>query len=77
MSLQRRLDAFKPAFKSGGPPYNVFRERIETMLQATEDLRRSAIWRRRSTHQPGCRARAVRRLARHGPLVITFFRGLW
>jgi len=49
MSLQRRLDAFKSAFESGGPPYNVFRERIEIMHQATEDLRRSAIWRRRSS----------------------------
>lgn len=46
MSLQRRLDAFKSAFESGGPPYNVSRERIEIMHQATEDLRRPAIWRR-------------------------------
>ena len=29
MSLQRRLDAFKSAFESGGSPYNVFRERID------------------------------------------------
>jgi hypothetical protein len=58
MSLQRELDAFKAAFESGGPPYNVSRERIEIMHRATEELRRSGlaeralkvvIWRRRSS----------------------------
>src|SRR6267143_1712011 len=43
MSLQRELDAFKAAFESGGPPYNVSRERIEIMHRATEELRRSGL----------------------------------
>ena len=43
MTLQQRLDAFKAAFESGGPPYNAPREAIETMHRATEDLRRSGL----------------------------------
>ena len=35
MALQDRLDAFKADFRSGRPPYNVTKERIEIMDRAT------------------------------------------
>jgi len=87
MSLQRELDAFKAAFESGGPPYNVSRERIEIMHRATEELRRSGLAERalkvgdltptfELDNQDGQLVRSVDLLA-EGPLVITFFRGHW
>ena len=54
MSLQRRLDAFKSAFESGGD------------LAPAFEL----------TNQDAALVRSADLLA-HGPLVITFFRGLW
>ena len=87
MTLQQRLDAFKAAFESGAPPYNAPREAIETMHRATEDLRRSGLAQRalkvgdlasafELANQDGDPVRSSDLLAR-GPLVITFFRGLW
>ena len=87
MSLQQQLDAFKGALESGGPPYNVSRERIEIMHRATEELRRSGLAGRalkvgdlapafELDNQDGHLVRSADVLA-HGPLVITFFRGHW
>ena len=87
MGLQQQLDAFKAAIESGGPPYNVSRERIEIMHRATEELRRSGLAERALNvddlapafeldNQDGQRVRSADLLA-HGPLVITFFRGHW
>jgi NAD(P)-dependent dehydrogenase (short-subunit alcohol dehydrogenase family) len=70
MSLQRRLDAFKSTFESGGPPYNVFRERIEIMHQATEDLRRSASTALVTGGTSGIGRAAARKLAQLGIHVI-------
>ena len=41
--LQARLDEFKKAFESGGPPYNAPREAIELMHRATAELKASGI----------------------------------
>jgi len=87
MSLQQQLDAFKTTFESGGPPYNVSRERIEIMHRATEELRQSGLAERalkvgdlapafELDNQDGQLVRSVDLLA-EGPLVITFFRGHW
>jgi len=87
MSLQQQLDAFKAAFESGGPPYNVSRERIEIAHRATEELRRSGLAERalkvgdlapafELDNQDGQLVRSADLLT-HGPLVITFFRGHW
>ena len=87
MNLQQQLDAFKAAIESGGPPYNVSRERIEIMHRATEELRRSGLAGRalkvgdlapafELDNQDGQLVRSADVLA-HGPLVITFFRGHW
>jgi hypothetical protein len=87
MSLQQQLDAFKAAFESGGPPYNITRERIEIMHRATEELRRSGLAERalkvgdlapafELDNQEEQLVRSADLLA-HGPLVITFFRGHW
>jgi hypothetical protein len=87
MGLQQRLDAFKAAIESGGPPYNVSGERIEIMHWATEELRRSGLAGRARKvgdlapafeldNQDGQLMGSADLLA-HGPLVITFFRGHW
>jgi hypothetical protein len=87
MSLQQQLDTFKAAIESGGPPYNVSRERIEIMHRATEELRRSGLAERavkvgdlapafELDNQDGQLVRSADLLA-HGALVITFFRGHW
>ena len=87
MSLQQQLDVFKAAFESGGPPYNASRERIEIMHRATDDLRRSGLAERalkvgdlapafELDNQDRQLVRSADLLA-NGPLVITFFPGLW
>jgi hypothetical protein len=87
MSLQEKLDAFKAQFESGGPPYNVPREAIDIMHRATDELRSSGMMDR--TLRVGDRApdfvltdyegkpfdsQAARRT---GPLVVSFYRGVW
>lgn len=87
MSLQKKLDAFKAQFESGGPPYNVLREAIATMHRATDELRSSGIMDR--VLKVGDRApdfvlsdyegklfdsQAARRT---GPLVVNIYRGVW
>lgn len=87
MSLQEKLDAFKVQFESGGPPYNVPREAIAVMHRATDELRSSGIMDR--VPKVGDRApdfvlpdyegklfdsQAARRT---GPLVVSFYRGVW
>jgi len=87
MSLQEKLDAFKANFESGGPPFNVPREAIDTMHRATGELVSSGIM--EGVLKVGDRApdftlpdyqgvlfdsRAARL---RGPLVIDFYRGVW
>ena len=86
-SLQDRLDQFKRMLESGAPPYNVPREAIERMHQATAELKTSGIEDR--ALKVGDRAPSFTLfnqnhvevsssdLLRQGPLVISFFRGHW
>ncbi|ALG74676.1 alkyl hydroperoxide reductase [Azospirillum thiophilum] len=87
MSLQDKLDAFKADFQAGKPPYNVPRPVIETMQRATAELIASGA----AAHalKAGDKApaftlgdsdgRAVSsaELLADGPLVVSFYRGVW
>ena len=85
--LQSRLDEFKKILESGDPPYNAPHETIETMHRATTELKASGL--EHTALQVGDRAPEFSLfnqdhvevnsadLFRHGPLVVTFFRGHW
>jgi peroxiredoxin len=87
MTLQARLDAFKADFEAGKPPYNVPRSVIETMHRATEEL----ILCNAAQHalkvgdrapsfmlkDPEGNAVASSALLAGGPLVVSFYRGVW
>jgi hypothetical protein len=87
MSLQEQLDAFKAEFESGGPPYNASPEVVATMHRATEELRSSGLADR--ALKVGDRAPDFvlpdfegnqfdsREARRAGPLVVSFYRGVW
>ena len=87
MTLQARLDAFKADFEAGKPPYNVPRTVIDTMHRATEELIASGAARR--ALKIGSRAPlfalkdaegkefSLSELLTHGPLVVSFYRGVW
>ena len=82
MKLQEKLNAFKAEFESKAAP-----ERLAIMHRATEDLRRSGILDRvikvgdrlPEFVLPNLRGEKINssELLRHGPLVITFYRGVW
>jgi AhpC/TSA family len=82
MSLQERLDAYKADFEKKLPP-----EKLAIMHRATEDLRRSGILEHvRKVGDiipeftlPNLRGEQVSsaELHRQGPLVVTFYRGVW
>ncbi|HEX4076300.1 MAG TPA: hypothetical protein VHX49_12940 [Candidatus Acidoferrales bacterium] len=82
MKLQERLDALKAEFESKTPP-----EKVTIMHRATEDLRRSGIMDRvikvgdrlPEFVLPNVRGENVSsaELLRRGPLVMTFYRGVW
>lgn len=87
MTLQSRLDAFKADFEAGKPPYNVPYTVIETMRRATAELIASGAAQnalKAGDHLPGFTlsdpdgkmVSSVDLLAR-GPLVISFYRGVW
>ncbi|MDR5837066.1 peroxiredoxin-like family protein [Caballeronia sp. LZ034LL] len=87
MSLQDKLDAFKADFKGGKPPYYAPPEIHPIMERATAELIASGQAAR--TIKAGDRAPAFTlkdqdgkeissvRLLERGPLVITFYRGVW
>jgi peroxiredoxin len=87
MSLQARLDAFKADFRAGKPPYNAPPEIHPIMERATEELIASGQATR--ALKAGDRAPAFTLrdpngvevssagLLAKGPLVITFYRGVW
>src|SRR5262245_31693255 len=87
MALQDRLNAFKSEFESGRPPYNVSRDRIDLMHRATSELIASGQAQR--TKKAGDVAPefllrdadgkqvSSRELLARGPLVISFYRGVW
>jgi hypothetical protein len=86
-SLQSRLDEFKKAFESGAPPYNAPHDAIETMHRATAALKASGL--ENIALKVGDRAPEFTlfnqdhvkvnsaELLRHGPMVVSFFRGHW
>jgi AhpC/TSA family len=82
MSLQEKLDAYKRDFEQKLPP-----EKSAIMHRATEDLRRSGIVDRvlkvgdtaPDFVLPNVKGEKVSsaELRKSGPLVVTFYRGVW
>jgi hypothetical protein len=87
MSLQSKLDAFKADFEAGKPPYNVPRAVIETMHRATAELIASGAADRASPigeYAPSFSLKDAEgnivssvELLKRGPLVVSFYRGVW
>jgi len=87
MTLQSRLDAFKADFEAGKPPYNVPPPVIATMHRATAELIDSgAATRARKAgdkapaftlNDPDGQPVSSADLLAKGPLVISFYRGVW
>ena len=87
MSLQAKLDAFKTDFEAGKPPYNVPYSVIETMHRATAELVASGAAGRAlkagdkapafTLSDPDGRPISSADLLAHGPLVVSFYRGVW
>jgi peroxiredoxin len=87
MTLQDRLDAFKADFEAGKPPYNVPPSVIETTHRATAELIASGQAERAKkagdiapsftlNDADGRRVGSAELLPK-GPLVLTFYRGVW
>ncbi|MQT14556.1 peroxiredoxin-like family protein [Segnochrobactrum spirostomi] len=87
MTLQSKLDAFKTDFEAGKPPYNVPPSVIETMHRATAELIESGIARHAlkagdelpafGLSDPEGNMVSSGDLLSSGPLVISFYRGVW
>lgn len=87
MSLQDKLDTFKADFEAGKPPYNVPRAVIDTMHRATAELKTSGAAQKAlkagdkapvfTLYDPDGKPVSSAELLRKGPLVVTFYRGVW
>src|ERR1700740_3848458 len=87
MSLQAKLDAFKPDFEAGKPPYSVPCSVLERMHRATAELIESGAARRAkkaggvapsfSLKDPEGNLVNSADLLKRGPLVLSFYRGVW
>ena len=87
MTLQSQLDAFKADFEAGRPPYNVPPAVIATMHRATAELRASGLADRAlrlgntapafTLRDPDGREVSSASLLARGPLVLSFYRGVW
>ena len=87
MALQDRLDAFKADFISGKLPFKPSRERLQTMQRATDELIASGQAQRArkagdtapdfTLLDPDGQPVSSRELLARGPLVISFYRGVW
>ena len=87
MTLQAKLDAFKADFEAGKPPYKVPYSVIETMRRATAELIASGAAERAlkagdklpafNLSNPEGKAVSSSALLARGPLVISFYRGVW
>jgi len=87
MSLQQTLDAFRANFEAGGPPYSAPTWIHEPMHRATNELIASGA--AGLAAKVGSKAPAFTLkdpegadissadLLRHGPLVVSFYRGVW
>jgi peroxiredoxin len=87
MTLQTELDAFKADFEAGKPPYNVPYSVIETMHRATAELVASGAAAKAlkagdkapsfTLHDPEGQPVSSADLLAKGPLVVSFYRGVW
>ncbi|MGJ5181103.1 peroxiredoxin-like family protein [Bradyrhizobium oligotrophicum] len=87
MTLQSKLDAFKADFEAGKPSYNVPPSVIETMHRATAELIASGAAARAlkagdtapafTLNDPEGRPVSSADLLARGPLVVSFYRGVW
>ena len=87
MTLQAKLDAFKADFEAGKPPYSVPRSVIDTMHRATDELIASGAAGRALKagdiaplfvlKDAGGRSVSAAELLAQGPLVVSFYRGVW
>ena len=87
MALQDRLDAFKADFESGRFPLKPTREALDIMHRATDELIASAQARHAKKAgdtapefiltDPDGKPVSSRELLAKGPLVISFYRGVW
>ena len=87
MSLQAKLDAFKADFEAGKPPYNVAPAVIDVMRRATAALKASGQAERAkkvgdkapvfTLNDPEGNAVSSKDLLAKGPLVVSFYRGVW
>jgi peroxiredoxin len=87
MALQDRLDAFKADFVSGKLPFKPSKERLATMQRATDELVDSGQAQRAKKAgdtapefallDPDGKQVTSRQLLARGPLVISFYRGVW
>ncbi len=87
MSLQDRLDTFKADFEAGKPPYNAPSAVIEIMHRATAELIASGQAGRAkqagdhapsfTLNDPESNPVSSAALLAQGPLVLTFYRGVW
>jgi peroxiredoxin len=87
MALQDRLDAFKADFESGRFPLKPTKEALETMHRATAELIENGQAQRArkagdiapefTIKDPDGKPVSSRELLARGPLVISFYRGVW
>jgi hypothetical protein len=87
MTLQKKLDAFKTDFESGGPPMNVPAEAVAAMHRAVDELRSSGILDRvlkigdriPEFALPDAEGNVIHSndLLAKGNLVLSFYRGVW
>jgi peroxiredoxin len=87
MSLQDKLDAFRANFEAGGPPFHAPASIHEPMHRATAELIASGAASRAVKvgdetpafilKDPDGNAVASSELLKQGPLVVTFYRGVW
>ncbi|SHG21733.1 Peroxiredoxin [Kaistia soli DSM 19436] len=87
MTLQSKIDAFKADFQAGKPPYSVPYSVIETMQRATAELIASGAAQKAlkagdrlpefMLSDPDGKTVSSADLLAHGPLAISFYRGVW
>lgn len=87
MSLQEKLDAFRANFEAGGPPYKAPAWIHEPMHRATAELIASGAAARAlkvgdkapafTLKDADGREVSSAELLKRGPLVVTFYRGVW
>src|SRR5277367_4017090 len=87
MSLQDRLNAFKADLEAGRLPFKVTEQHLEAMQRATTDLIATGQAQRAlkagdkapdfTLNDPDGKPVSLRALLAGGPLVISFYRGVW